>query len=131
VTSRRSVSGAFMMGNPVAYAEILHRSGFGFEALNLGTGTGYSVKEVTKTGRRVTGEDIRYRIAGRMAGDPSRLVASAERARAELGWAPEYGGLAAIVETARRWFARPSPSPLHAGGAREKAAVGRVGKLFK
>ena len=57
----------------------------GFEAFNLGTGTGYSVKEVIETCRRVTGQDIRYRIAGRRAGDPARLVASAERARAELG----------------------------------------------
>ena len=79
----------------------------GFEAFNLGTGTGYSVKEVIETCRRVTGQEIRYQIAGRRAGDPARLVASAERARAELGWAPEYGELGAIVETAWRWFSRP------------------------
>jgi len=78
----------------------------GFEAFNLGTGTGYSVKEVIETCRRVTGQDIRYRISGRRAGDPARLVASAARARAELGWSPEFNELAAIVETAWRWFSR-------------------------
>ena len=78
----------------------------GFEAFNLGTGKGCSVKEVIETCRRVTGQDIRYRIAGRRAGDPARLVASAERARAELGWSPEFDALSEIVETAWRWFLR-------------------------
>ena len=78
----------------------------GFKAFNLGTGNGYSVKEVIETCRRVTGQDIRYRIAGRRAGDPARLVASAERARAELGWSPKFNELSDIVETAWRWFSR-------------------------
>lgn len=77
-----------------------------FKAFNLGIGKGYSVKEVIETCRRVTGQDIRYRIAGRRAGDPARLVASAERARAELGWSPEFTELSDIVETAWRWFSR-------------------------
>ena len=78
----------------------------GFEAFNLGTGNGYSVKEVIETCRWVTGQDIRYRIAGRRAGDPARLVASAARARAELGWSPKFNALSEIVETAWRWFSR-------------------------
>ena len=78
----------------------------GFKAFNLGTGNGYSVKEVIDTCRRVTGQDIRYRVAGRRAGDPARLVASAARARAELGWSPEFDQLSEIVETAWRWFSR-------------------------
>jgi UDP-glucose-4-epimerase GalE len=77
----------------------------GFNAFNLGTGKGYSVKEVIETCRRVTGQDIRFRIAARRAGDPARLVASAARARAELGWSPEFNELSNIVETAWRWFA--------------------------
>ena len=76
----------------------------GFEAFNLGTGNGYSVKEVIETCRRVTGQEIQYRLAGRRAGDPARLVASAARARAELGWAPRFEELDRIVETAWRWF---------------------------
>jgi UDP-glucose-4-epimerase GalE len=78
----------------------------GFDAFNLGTGKGHSVKEVIDTCRRVTGQDIRYRTTGRRAGDPARLVASAARARAELGWSPEFNELSDIVETAWRWFSR-------------------------
>ena len=78
----------------------------GFNAFNLGTETGYSVKDVIETCRRITGQDIRYRVSGRRAGDPARLVASAARARAELGWSPEFNELADIVETAWRWFSR-------------------------
>lgn len=75
----------------------------GFEAFNLGTGNGYSVKDVIETCRRVTGQEIQYRLAGRRAGDPARLVASAARARAELGWVPSFTELGGIVETAWRW----------------------------
>jgi UDP-glucose 4-epimerase len=81
----------------------------GFEAFNLGTGTGYSVKEVIETCRRVTGQDIRYRVVGRRAGDPARLVASAAHARGELGWRPRFDALEPIVETAWRWFVRDMP----------------------
>lgn len=80
----------------------------GFKAFNLGTGKGFSVKEIIETCRRVTGQDIRFRIASRREGDPARLVASASRARAELGWSPEFNELSDIVETAWRWFSRPS-----------------------
>ena len=83
----------------------------GFEAFNLGTGMGYSVKEVIETCRRVTGQDIRYRTTARRAGDPARLVASAARAGAELGWSPEFNELSDIVETAWRWFSR-QPVPV-------------------
>lgn len=85
----------------------LHGTGpAAFEAFNLGTGNGHSVKEVVEACRHITGEDIRYRISGRRAGDPAQLVASAQRARDELGWAPRFAALPAIVETAWRWFSR-------------------------
>jgi len=77
-----------------------------FEAFNLGTGSGHSVKQVVEACRRITGEDIRYRVSGRRAGDPAQLVASAQRARDELGWTPRFATLPAIVETAWRWFSR-------------------------
>ncbi len=83
----------------------------GFNAFNLGTGKGYSVKEVIETCRHVTGQDIRYKIATRRAGDPARLVASAALARTELGWSPHFNELSDIVDTAWRWFSRqPSPT---------------------
>jgi len=53
---------------------------------NLGNGTGSSVREVIDVCRAVTGQDIRVETAPRRAGDPAVLIASAERARADLGW---------------------------------------------
>jgi UDP-glucose 4-epimerase len=88
----------------LAVARLARGSGGGFEAFNLGIGRGYSVKEVIETCRRVSGQDIRYRIGGRREGDSAQLVASALRARAELGWSPTYVELGVIVETAWRWF---------------------------
>lgn len=58
---------------------------------NLGSGTGYSVREVLDTCRRVTDHDIPADAQPRRPGDPTTLVASSARARAELGWSPEYG----------------------------------------
>ena len=81
-------------------------AGAGFEAFNLGTGNGCSVKDVIETCRRVTGQEIQYRVAGRRAGDPARLVASAGRAHAGLGWVPQFTALSDIVETAWRWFSQ-------------------------
>jgi UDP-glucose 4-epimerase len=55
---------------------------------NLGTGHGYSVREVIDAARRVTGREIPAVEEGRRPGDPPTLVAAADRARAELGWEP-------------------------------------------
>ncbi|MCD2197311.1 UDP-glucose 4-epimerase GalE [Actinomycetospora endophytica] len=67
---------------------------------NLGNGTGFSVREVVEACRRVTGHPIPAIVAPRRAGDPAVLVASAERARTRLGWAPERGDLDGIVADA-------------------------------
>ncbi len=58
---------------------------------NLGTGTGYTVREVVETCREVTGHDIPAAEQDRRPGDPPTLVASAERARERLGWQTEHG----------------------------------------
>lgn len=72
---------------------------------NLGNGTGFSVREVIDCARRVTGHPIPARDAERRAGDPAVLIASAQRAEAELGWRPRHPGLDEIVSDA--WdFAR-------------------------
>ena len=55
---------------------------------NLGSGDGYSVREVIETVARVTGREVPVREAGRRPGDPPRLVAANAKIRAELGWAP-------------------------------------------
>ncbi len=72
---------------------------------NLGNGTGFSVREVIDSCRRVTGRDIRSRDAERRAGDPAVLIASSEKAMRELDWRPRYAGIDQIVSDA--WdFAR-------------------------
>jgi len=75
-------------------------------AYNLGTGTGYTVREVIDAARRVTGRDIPAETGERRPGDPPALVASSERIRTELGWAPEYTDLESILETAWTWHRR-------------------------
>jgi UDP-glucose-4-epimerase GalE len=73
-------------------------------AYNLGTGTGYSVREVVETARRVTGRHIPVIVKGRRPGDPARLVAASEKAKKELGWQPEHGTLGQIIQTAWDWI---------------------------
>ena len=68
--------------------------------LNLGNGTGYSVKEVVDMVRKVTKIDVRADAAPRRAGDPAQLVASSERAMKELEWKPRFASLEDIVSTA-------------------------------
>ena len=75
-----------------------------FEAYNLGTGRGHTVKEVIAACRQVTGIDLRYRPGPRRAGDPPELVADAGRARERLGWSPRYVALEDTVRTAWNWF---------------------------
>lgn len=79
------------------------RKGAPSACINLGIGRGYSVMEVIETARRITGKSIEVKIEPRRAGDPSRLVANAEKARAELGWRPRYDDLEAIIRTAWEW----------------------------
>jgi len=67
---------------------------------NLGSGDGYSVREVIETCREVTGHDIPAEVAPRRAGDPAVLVASSEKIRSELGWNPARTNLRTIVEDA-------------------------------
>ncbi|APE35938.1 UDP-glucose 4-epimerase GalE [Nocardia mangyaensis] len=67
---------------------------------NLGSGTGFSVREVISACERVTGLPIEAIEAPRRAGDPAVLVASSERAATELGWRPEHNDLDEIVSDA-------------------------------
>jgi UDP-glucose 4-epimerase len=70
---------------------------------NLGNGDGFSVREVIAVAREVTGHPVPVREAPRRAGDPAVLVASAERARARLGWKPQRPDLSDIVGSAWEW----------------------------
>jgi len=71
---------------------------------NLGNGTGFSVRQVVEAAGRVTGRPIPTRAAPRRPGDPESLVASSDRARSELGWAPRFASLESILETAWRYM---------------------------
>ncbi|WP_280233075.1 UDP-glucose 4-epimerase GalE [Nocardia cyriacigeorgica] len=67
---------------------------------NLGSGTGFSVREVISACERVTGLPIAAVDSPRRAGDPAVLIASSDRAVAELGWRPEHNDLDEIVTDA-------------------------------
>jgi UDP-glucose 4-epimerase len=73
---------------------------------NLGNGDGYSVREVHQTCEKVAGRKIPAVAKPRRPGDPPRLVASAEKARTELGWQPRFPKLEQIVTTAWAWHQR-------------------------
>lgn len=70
---------------------------------NLGNAKGFSVLEVIKTAKKVTGVDIPYTVSDRRPGDPAILIASSDSAVEELGIKPKYPELEAIIETAWRW----------------------------
>jgi UDP-glucose 4-epimerase len=72
-------------------------------AYNLGSGRGYSIRQVVDVARQVTGHPIPVVEVGRRPGDPPWLVAAADKARVELGWSPHFTTLEAIMETAWAW----------------------------
>jgi UDP-glucose 4-epimerase len=72
------------------------------EIFNLGSGSGYSVREVIDTVRAVTNRAFTVREAPRRAGDPPRLVAATAKAERELGWVPRRG-LEDMVRDAWEW----------------------------
>jgi UDP-glucose 4-epimerase len=70
---------------------------------NLGSGTGYSVRQVIETVARVGGRPVPHGFGPRRAGDPAALVASSEALRRETGWRPRFASLDDIVRTAWAW----------------------------
>jgi UDP-glucose 4-epimerase len=76
------------------------------QAINLGTGTGYSVRQVIDAARRITGETVSAREVPRREGDPPILVAGVKRAKEKLGWAAERSGLDEIISSAWDWHRR-------------------------
>ena len=69
---------------------------------NLGSGNGFTVKEIIDAAQKITGRKIKTETAPRRAGDPAVLVASSQKARDVLGWKISYN-LDKIIETAWRW----------------------------
>ncbi len=76
------------------------------KACNLGSGRGYSVIEVIQAAQEVTGMKIATKVCPRRPGDPAVLVASASRARSELGWTPRFFELQSIIRSAWLWTTR-------------------------
>jgi UDP-glucose 4-epimerase len=70
---------------------------------NLGSGNGYSVREVIETARQVTGHRIPVHELPRRPGDSARLVASPDKIKRELGWRPQHDDLYEIISSAWAW----------------------------
>ena len=96
-----------------AHLLALHRLGAGGNSAiyNLGNGAGHSVTEVIEAARRVTGHPVPVRDDPRRAGDPPVLVANSARARAELGWRPQYPDIDTIIAHAWQWETSMQQAP--------------------
>jgi UDP-glucose 4-epimerase len=70
---------------------------------NLGSGQGFTVREVIESARRVTGREIPVIEEPRRPGDPAVLVASSEKIKRELGWKPQFEELDSILASAWEW----------------------------
>jgi UDP-glucose 4-epimerase len=91
------------------------RAGSPSIAVNLGNGKGYSVLDVIRSAEAVTRTRINYEMQPMRPGDPPELVASADRARAVLGWRPGYPDVDQIIESAWNWYLA------HPGGYSDQA----------
>ena len=87
-----------------AHILALGELGKGSQIFNLGCGgDGYSVRQVIDTVQEVTGKEVPTRVGPRRPGDPSTLIATSEKIKAQLGWQPKYQDLRVIVESAWKW----------------------------
>jgi UDP-arabinose 4-epimerase len=88
-----------------AHVEALRRlrSGLGSQSLNLGTGRGYSVRQVIDVVARTSGGHVPHIVSARREGDPAQVVADVARARSVLEWLPRHSDLETIVASAWRW----------------------------
>lgn len=75
-------------------------------AMNLGTGTGISVREILDAAQQVTGRPVPHAIEGRRAGDPARLVADSSLAQKKLGWQMRHSDIRTILATAWAWHCK-------------------------
>ena len=84
----------------------------GLLVCNLGSGSGFSVRQVIEAATRVVGREIPFAVGPRRAGDPPVLVASNDRARDVLGWTPRRGALEEMIGSAWAWHqAHPAGYP--------------------
>ena len=76
-------------------------------AINLGTGTGYSVLEIIQEVERIADVRVKFEIVGRREGDPAVLVADNKKAKKMLGWSPQ-NKLSDIILHALNWYKNPN-----------------------
>ena len=74
------------------------------QVLNLGTGSGHSVKEMIETTQAVTKKKVSYEMGARRTGDPAALMAYSEKAKELLGWQPKHSSLENIIESTYRIY---------------------------
>ena len=79
------------------------QDGKGSRVFNLGTGSGFSVREVIDQSRAVTNRAVPFNEGARRAGDATKLVSGSTRAVAELGWQPDRSNLNTMIADAWRW----------------------------
>ena len=79
------------------------REGSESNIYNLGSGNGFTVKEMIEAARKVTEHEIPAKVCERRAGDPAKLVATSEKARRELGWNPKYENVEDMISSAWNW----------------------------
>lgn len=79
------------------------RNGGASDFFNLGTGHGFSVREIIDAAQKVTGRKIKTELGSRRAGDPARLIASGQKARRILNWSPQFDDVEKIIATAWNW----------------------------
>ncbi|MDQ3492766.1 MAG: UDP-glucose 4-epimerase GalE [Chloroflexota bacterium] len=84
----------------------------GLDVCNLGSGSGFSVKDVIRAAETVVGEPVPHTLGDRRAGDPPILVASNERAAERLHWRPRRGTLEEMIGSAWDLVRMPSPAAL-------------------
>ena len=88
----------------LARAHILALQAPGNAIYNLGSGKGYSVKEVIDCAKKITGRSIPVKITSRRAGDPPTLIASSAAIKQDLGWSPKFPELDLIIQSAWAWL---------------------------
>jgi len=86
-----------------AHILALNDSREGFKAYNVGTNHGFSVLEIIKMIKKISGVDFPTPFSPRRAGDPARLIAEAEKIKKELNWQPKYSDLETIIKSAWLW----------------------------
>ena len=87
----------------VAALKFMEKKKVGFQTFNVGTGKGYSVREVVRMVKKVSGIDFASPVALRRPGDAAETVAKVDKIKKEFGWKPRYSDLETIIKTSWNW----------------------------